>query len=203
MGYAEADPTSDVEGHDAAYKLAILASLAFETHVAVERGLLRGDHKVTPEDMAYADELGYVIKLLAIAKRTADAHRSPGASRRMSERASPGRRQRRVQRHLHRGRRRGRADVLRPGAGSFRRPAPSWPTSWRRRKTSAGASTAWLNGEADGASASSRRWEVVSRYYVHAKVVDSPGVLAQIAQAFGDHDVSIESVIQKGKEKTR
>ncbi len=68
MGYAEADPTSDVEGHDAAYKLAILASLAFETPVAVDDVYREGITRVTPEDMAYADELGYVIKLLAIAK---------------------------------------------------------------------------------------------------------------------------------------
>src|SRR5690606_2250324 len=57
-GYAEADPTSDVEGHDAAYKLAILASLAFETDVPVDDVYREGIIKVTPEDMVFADELG-------------------------------------------------------------------------------------------------------------------------------------------------
>src|SRR5690606_26618788 len=71
-GYAEADPTSDVEGHDAAYKLAILVRLAFETEINVEDVYREGITQVTPEDMTYADELGYAVKLLAIAKATPD-----------------------------------------------------------------------------------------------------------------------------------
>ena len=67
-GYAEADPTADIEGHDAAYKIAILASIAFTSRVDVTKVYREGITSITAEDMKYADELGYVIKLLAIAK---------------------------------------------------------------------------------------------------------------------------------------
>ncbi len=67
-GYAEADPTSDIEGYDAARKIAILASIAFNTRVTPQDVFVEGITKITPEDINYARELGYVIKLLAIAK---------------------------------------------------------------------------------------------------------------------------------------
>lgn len=70
MGYAEADPTSDVEGFDAAYKLAILASLSFDTKVDISSIYREGISKVKAVDIAYADKLGYVIKLLAVGKES-------------------------------------------------------------------------------------------------------------------------------------
>ncbi len=69
-GYAEADPTNDVEGVDAAYKLAILASLAFHTTVAPDDIYHEGITLLTPRDFRYAADLGYVIRLLATARRT-------------------------------------------------------------------------------------------------------------------------------------
>jgi homoserine dehydrogenase len=69
-GYAEADPSSDIEGHDAAYKLAIMASLSFATKVDVASIYREGISNVKAVDIAYADKLGYVIKLLAIGKET-------------------------------------------------------------------------------------------------------------------------------------
>src|SRR5690606_23610483 len=71
-GYAEADPTSDVEGHDAAYKISILASLAFETEIPVDSVYRVGITRITPEDIRNAAELGYAVKLLAIAKRNGE-----------------------------------------------------------------------------------------------------------------------------------
>lgn len=68
LGYAEADPTSDIEGLDAARKLAILSSLAFNTRVTINDVFAEGISRVSKEDIQYADELGCVIKLLAIAK---------------------------------------------------------------------------------------------------------------------------------------
>ncbi len=68
QGYAEADPTADVEGNDAAYKISILASIAFTSRVDVTKVYREGISKVTAEDMRYADQLGYAIKLLAIAQ---------------------------------------------------------------------------------------------------------------------------------------
>ena len=70
QGYAEADPRNDVEGIDAAYKLAILASLAFHARVHPDDVYNEGITKLSPSDFKYAHELGYVIKLLAIGKLT-------------------------------------------------------------------------------------------------------------------------------------
>ena len=68
LGYAEADPTSDIEGYDAQYKLAILASLAFGTKIDIDKVYREGITKITSLDMEYAKSLGMVIKLLAIVK---------------------------------------------------------------------------------------------------------------------------------------
>lgn len=72
LGYAEADPTSDIEGLDAARKLAILSSLAFNTRVTIDDVFSEGISKVSKEDIKYADELNCIIKLLAIAKNQED-----------------------------------------------------------------------------------------------------------------------------------
>ncbi|MGD9768096.1 MAG: homoserine dehydrogenase [Pseudolabrys sp.] len=71
LGYAEADPSFDIEGHDTAQKLSILASLAFGTQVNQSAVSVEGITSITPEDLAAADELGYRIKLLGVAARTA------------------------------------------------------------------------------------------------------------------------------------
>ncbi|HPP76471.1 MAG TPA: homoserine dehydrogenase [Armatimonadota bacterium] len=68
LGYAERDPTNDVDGHDAAYKIAILASIGFMSRVDVSEVYREGIRNITQKDIAYAKELGYKIKLLAIAK---------------------------------------------------------------------------------------------------------------------------------------
>ena len=70
LGYAEADPTGDVEGYDAAYKIATLASLAFHQRVDINKIYKEGITKITTEDMSIAKELGYKIKLIAFAKET-------------------------------------------------------------------------------------------------------------------------------------
>ena len=72
-GYAEADPTSDVEGLDAARKLAILASIAFNTRINFHDVAVEGITNITPEDIVYASQLGYVVKLLAIGRDCGEA----------------------------------------------------------------------------------------------------------------------------------
>ena len=69
LGYAEANPESDVEGYDARYKLSILASMAFHARVPVDKIYCEGITKITKADIAIGRELGYVVKLLAIGKR--------------------------------------------------------------------------------------------------------------------------------------
>ncbi|MCK8817544.1 homoserine dehydrogenase [Natroniella sulfidigena] len=68
-GYAEADPTSDIEGYDAAYKLTILSAIAFGRAISLDNIYREGITQITQEDITYAQELGYTIKLLGIAKR--------------------------------------------------------------------------------------------------------------------------------------
>jgi len=70
LGYAEPDPTSDIEGYDAMYKLSILSTLAFHTRVRTSDIYREGIINITPEDIAFGKELGYTLKLLAIAKKT-------------------------------------------------------------------------------------------------------------------------------------
>ncbi len=77
LGYAEADPTADVEGYDAAAKAAILASLAFHTRVSVDQVHREGIGAVTAEDVAWAAETGHVVKLLAVAERVAATAEHP------------------------------------------------------------------------------------------------------------------------------
>ena len=72
LGYAEADPSADVEGYDAARKLAILASIAFNTRIPLDKVYVEGVTRITAEDIAYAANLNYVIKLLGIARESID-----------------------------------------------------------------------------------------------------------------------------------
>jgi homoserine dehydrogenase len=73
LGYAEADPAGDVQGYDAAYKIAILASIAFNKNVDINKIYKEGIDKISPEDIAYADEFGYKIKLIAMAQSCENA----------------------------------------------------------------------------------------------------------------------------------
>ncbi len=72
LGYAEADPTADVEGYDAGRKMAIMASIAFNSRVTFTQVYTEGITKITAEDIKYAKEFGYVIKLLGVARNTPD-----------------------------------------------------------------------------------------------------------------------------------
>jgi hypothetical protein len=134
LGYAEADPTADVDGFDAAAKAAILASLAFHTPVTAADVYREGISAVTSTDVARAAEIGCTVKLLAICERVpgatgGDSGRRPRAPGDDPDDAPAGRRRRGVQRRVRRGRGRRAADVLRPGRRrATRPPAPSSAT---------------------------------------------------------------------------
>ena len=115
LGYAEADPTADVEGFDAAAKAAILAGLAFHTPVTAADVYREGITEVTAADIASARALGCVVKLLAICERTRGRRQRPGAPGDDPALAPAGRRARGLQRGVRRGRGGGPADVLRRG----------------------------------------------------------------------------------------
>jgi homoserine dehydrogenase len=203
LGYAERDPTADVEGHDAAAKAAIIASLAFGVRVVAGDVYDEGISRVTTADIDYAAKMGYVVKLLAIAEQ----HDVPGR---------PGQGEVAVRVH--------------PAMVPRDHPLASVRDSFNaifvegaavgdlmfygRGAGGAPTASAVLGDVIDAALNRTRNShasigplakarirpidEVESAYYLNLDVFDRPGVLAAVAGVFGDHDVSIRSMEQEG-----
>jgi homoserine dehydrogenase len=195
LGYAEPDPANDVEGEDARYKLAILATLAFRAPVRRDDIYREGITRLTAKDFRYAAELGYAIKLLAL------AHRIDGG----------------VQARVH--------PVLLPaeaplakvdgvlnaiqvegdliGRVNFQGPGAGFPTTSAviadvldaAQSVIGGRRASYASEEAPARIVAMS--ELITRYYIRLTVADQPGVLAQIATRLGDAKISIASVIQK------
>jgi len=205
LGFAEADPTLDVEGHDAAHKLAILASLAFGTHVRLEQVHTEGIGRVTKVDIAYARELGYVIKLLAIAKDAGGAIEVRVHPTLVPHRfllATVGGAFNAVY---------VRGDAVGPtlfyglGAGSM--PTASAVVGdvmemARRIKAGPGAPPP-LAVALRATREIMPMDEVSSPCYIRIQALDKPGVLAAVAGILARNEISIASVIQKEREKGR
>ena len=198
-GYAEADPTSDIEGYDAQYKLVILSSLAFGTKIKSEHVYREGITKINSIDMEYASSFGMVIKLLAIAKEengelelrvhpTMIPETHPLANVYDSFNAV-----------FINGNAVGDMMFYGRGAGSL-------PTG-----SAVVSDIIWIlrnNVEVENMQpvVKNNLWEmnikdlkdIESRYYLRITVSDKPGVLGQITTIFGANKVSLKSVIQKG-----
>jgi homoserine dehydrogenase len=200
LGYAEADPSEDVNGKDAAAKMAILARLAFHASVALGDVPFEGIEEITPDDIDYAKEFGLVLKLLGVAER-----RDGGVSVRV------------FPCFLYGGH--PLASVVGPfNAVTLESPAITEVTlsgpgaggpqtasavlgdlvsvmssegmeldPTEEVRSSVGEELRFVPGE-----------EVESAFYLHLDVEDRPGVLAQIASILGDNEVSVKSVVQKG-----
>ncbi|MFE7229138.1 homoserine dehydrogenase [Streptomyces sp. NPDC002405] len=201
LGYAEADPTADVEGFDAAAKAAILAGIAFHTRVRLDDVYREGMTEVTAADFVSAKEMGCTIKLLAICERaedggsvTARVHPAmiplthPLASVRGAYNAVF------VESDAA-----GQLMFYGPGAGGS--PTASAVLGdlvavCRNRLSGA-------TGPGESAYAAlpvSPMGDVVTRYHISLDVADKPGVLAQVATVFAEHGVSIDTVRQQGKD---
>lgn len=200
LGYAEADPRADIEGLDAAAKLAILSSIAFNARVVHKDVYTQGIMGISPIDIRYARELGYTIKLLAIGEDGEEGimvrvHPTMISSNHVL--ASVGDAYNAIY-------------VIGEPVGDvmfYGRGAGSGPTAGSvvgdlidvLRNMSMGKS-----GRIGCTCFETKKIlpidEVESRYYIVMDVVDKPGVLAQIAGVFGRNIVSIESVIQKQRE---
>jgi homoserine dehydrogenase len=196
LGYAEADPTNDIDGHDAAYKVAILASLAFGTPVRIEEVHREGIRGLAARDFRYARELGYAIKLLAVARREGSSVQARVQTTLVPEDELLAKVDGALNAVEIEGDLTGK--VLFQGAG-----AGSLPTSSAIMADVLDAARALVLGTrpfpwrytAD--LAVTPLAQLVTRYYIRLEVADQPGVLAGIARAFGDHEVSIATVIQK------
>jgi homoserine dehydrogenase len=190
LGYAEADPTDDVSGADAAAKMAILARLAFHTPVTLSEVTYEGIEAITPDDLAFAKELGLSLKLLGAAERRGEA---------ISVRVFPC--------FLY------SAHPLAPIEGAFNavtiqadainEVTLSGPGAGGLQTASAvlGDVVSILAGDAPVHETRAELpivADVPSSFYLHLEVADRPGVLARIASVLGDHQVSVKSVVQRG-----
>ncbi|QYX77518.1 MULTISPECIES: homoserine dehydrogenase [Streptomyces] len=201
LGYAEADPTADVEGFDAAAKAAILAGIAFHSRVRLDDVYREGMTEVTAADFASAKNMGCTIKLLAICERAADGgsvtarvHPAmiplthPLASVRGAYNAVF------VESDAA-----GQLMFYGPGAGG----APTASAVLGDLVAVCRNRLAGSTGPGESAYAAlpvSPMGEVVTRYHISLDVADKPGVLAQVATVFAEHGVSIDTVRQQGKD---
>ena len=205
LGYAEADPTADVEGFDAAAKAAILASLAFHTRVTGADVYREGITGITPADIASAHDIGCVVKLLAICQLSPPV--LGAADRRVSVRVHPAMIPRS---HPLAGvgdaynavfvesMSAGRLMFYGPGAGG----SPTASAVLGDLVTVARNRLRGAVGPGESSYAArpvSEIGGVMTRYHLSLEVADRAGVLATIAQVFAEHDVSIETVRQNGR----
>jgi homoserine dehydrogenase len=202
-GYAEADPTLDVGGRDAAHKLQILASLAYNGYIRFEDIHVEGIQRIEAMDIGFARELGYRIKLLAIAK---DDHGElevrvhPTMIPESHLLASVGGAYNAV--HI-RGDSAG--SLMFSGRGAGQMPTASSVVAdiveiahniIFHRPTRVSLLPTRSMGEGIALRAMDR---IRSRYYLRVMAVDKPGVLSRVSGVLGDHHISIASVIQKGR----
>jgi len=204
LGYAEADPTADVEGFDAAAKAAILASLAFHSRVTANDVHREGISDVTAADVASAKAMGSVVKLLAIAELRA----VPGGEEAVSARVHPVMIPR--SHPLASVREAFNAVFVESEAAGelmfYGRGAGGAPTASavlgdlvtvarnRRQDTTGAGESAYADRQVLPMG------ETITRYHVSLDVADKAGVLAAVATAFAEHDVSIQTVRQEGRD---
>jgi homoserine dehydrogenase len=204
LGYAEADPTADVEGFDAAAKIAILASLAFHTRVTAADVHREGITEVTASDVRSAQDMGCVVKLLGIAELVSTGSTDEGG---VSVRVHPAMIPRShplasVREAFNavfvESEAAGQLMFYGPGAGG----APTASAVLGDLVTVARNRLAETRGAGESAYADRRvlpMGETITRYHVAIDVDDRAGVLAAVATAFADHDVSIQTVRQEGR----
>jgi len=193
-GYAEADPTSDIEGEDAAFKLAILASIAFETRILPQAVPCEGIRRISATEIEYARKLGYVIKLLATAKGTREGlllHVHPALVPQTHPLASVSDEYNAL---FIRGDAVGELMLYGKGAGSM-------PTA-----SAVVGDLVYIiqdRGMQGGAQAQAQEALIVGEgageYYIRLQVEDKPGVLGTITTVFGRYGVSVASVVQQGQ----
>ena len=202
LGYAEADPTFDVEGIDAAHKLTIMAAIAFGMPMQFEKAYTEGITKLTIKDIKYAEELGYRVKLLGISKKT-DA----GVELRVHPTLIP---EKRLVANVN-----GamnavvvKGDAVGPtlyyGAGAGAEPTASAVVAdlvdiARLTNASAEQRVPYLGFQLEQQVVLNVLpiSEVSSAYYLRMRAMDKPGVLAEVTKILGDRDISIDAMMQK------
>lgn len=198
-GYAEAEPSLDIDGYDTAHKAAVLASLAYGQPIPLEKVTVRGIRGMSSLDIDYASEMEYRIKLLAILRGGADdievsvqptlvAHNHPlaavsGVFNAVQVQGDI------VGTTLYYGRGAGRAATASAVVADMADAGLNLLAGGRRRDLSGVSAAKILPLREPGA--------VVARYYLRFSMLDHPGVLARVASVLGGHGIGIDSVIQK------
>jgi len=205
-GYAEADPTYDVEGIDSAHKLQILAMLAFRTSVKLKDIYVEGISRITPQDIALAREMGFRIKLLAIAK-AAQGKLELRVHPTMIPENSPMSAVSGVFNAIFLN-----GDVVNDlmfygrGAGQMPTASSVWADVVEiARRLAAGQTAVPQDLPVLGRKPLILRpiEDVQSAYYLYVSALDQPAVLAQVAGILGKHEISIASVIQKVRQHAK
>ncbi len=199
LGYAEKDPTADVEGYDATYKLSILASLAFHTKVPLDKVYREGITEISRQDIAYGEELGYVLKLLAIGKNdgqnSIEVRVHPAFIRKDHPLAS-------VNDSFNAVFLKGDSvgDIMLYGRGAGALPTGSaivsdviYAATHSEQKYATFKNTQFAEKGVRFVS------DFRSRYYIRFTAKDRPGVLAKVAGIFAKYNISIIDLIQKGE----
>ena len=200
LGYAETDPSADVEGKDAAAKAAIVAQLAFHTRVTIDDVYCEGITKVSASDVKAAKEMGFVIKLLAIAERLDDESIVVRVHPAMIPRSHPLASVREAFNAVF---------VEAEAAGSlmfYGRGAGGAPTASAVLGDLVAVARNRMSGRRGPGESIYADLKVkpvseaMTSYYISLQVADKPGVLAQISQKIADNNVSIQTVRQDGLE---
>ncbi|MEW6409609.1 MAG: homoserine dehydrogenase [Nitrospirota bacterium] len=205
-GYAETDPTLDIEGIDSAHKLIILASMAFGTPLRFDDAYIEGISNLAPVDIRFAEEFGYTIKLLAIAKMVngeveVRVHPTMLPREYLISKVDG------VYNAIY---------VVGDAVGStlfYGQGAGEMPTGSAVVSDIIEISRGIINGVSGRVPATSFLWDrrntlrvrkmegVISRYYLRFSALDRPGVLSKISGVLGSNNISISSVLQKGRKE--
>ncbi|HAZ31783.1 MAG TPA: homoserine dehydrogenase [Dehalococcoidia bacterium] len=197
LGYAEADPASDIEGIDAAYKLAILAALAFQTEVLPGDVYHEGISRLAARDFRYAKELGYTVKLLAIAKREDNTFQVRVHPTFIPEDLLLAKVNGVFNAVQIDGDLTGRILFYGQGAGALPTSSAILADVIRLAQNMSQGSSPMPRVQMAQTMTAKPISEIETRYYLRMTVADRPGVLAQITRVLGELLISISSVIQK------
>lgn len=197
LGYAEANPVNDIEGIDASYKLAILSSLAFQTDVRPEDIHREGISRISRRDFQYAQELGYAIKLLAIAKQVDNSIEVRVHPALIPENSFLAKVDGVYNAILVEGDLVGKVLFFGEGAGALATSSAVIADVISSARDIVLGISDRATVKLDSGKKIIPMAEIETQYYLRINVADQPGVLARISRVFGDHLISISSVIQK------
>ncbi|MDD5159753.1 MAG: homoserine dehydrogenase [Sulfuricurvum sp.] len=200
LGYAEADPTFDIGGFDAAHKLLILASIAYGIDAKPEEILIEGIEGITPDDIAFAKEFGYTIKLLGIAKRDGDEVELRVHAALVDEDAMIAKIDGVMNGISVVGDRVGETLYYGPGAGGNATASAVVANIIDIVRSGKRSPMLGFNHPLEEGLHLKNQDDIRSKYYLRLRVSDKPGILAQITQLFANEAISIEAVIQRPSE---